>query len=60
MSLMKKRVVSEARKAASRANGRRSRGPATRQGRERIRAANLRHGLYSQAIVICRDIPRTY
>ena len=44
MSLMKKRVMSEARKAASRANGRRSRGPATRAGRERIRAANLRHG----------------
>jgi hypothetical protein len=49
MSLMKKRTMSEARKAASRANGRRSRGPATREGRERIRAANLRHGLYSQA-----------
>ena len=48
MSLMKKRVMSEARKAASRANGRGSRGPATRAGRERIRAANLRHGLYSQ------------
>ena len=49
MSLMKKRVMSEARKAASRANGGRSRGPATHAGRERIRVANLRHGLYSQA-----------
>ena len=49
MSLMKKRSMSETRKAASRANGRRSRGPATPEGRERIRAANLRHGLYSQA-----------
>jgi hypothetical protein len=35
--------------AASQANGRRSQGPATPEGRERIRAANIRHGFYSQA-----------
>jgi len=35
--------------AANQANGRRSHGPATPEGRERIRAANTRHGFYSQA-----------
>ena len=49
MSLMKKRTMTERQKAAARENGGRSRGPATRQGRERIRAANLRHGLFSPA-----------
>ena len=49
MSLMKKRVLSEKQKAAVRANGARSRGIATPDGRERMRAANLRHGLFSQA-----------
>jgi hypothetical protein len=48
MSLMKRRSMTGKQKAAARANGSRSRGPATRQGRENIRAANLRHGLYSQ------------
>ena len=50
MPLMRKRTMTEKQKAAARANGRRSQGPATPQGRERIRAANLPHGLYSQAI----------
>ena len=49
MSLMKKRTMTDRQKAAARANGSKSQGPATRQGRENIRAANLRHGLYSQA-----------
>jgi hypothetical protein len=49
MSLMKRRTMTEKQKAAARENGRRSRGPATREGRERIRVANLRHGLFSQA-----------
>jgi len=49
MSLMKKRTMTEARKAAARANGAHSRGPVTCEGRERIRQANLRHGLFSQA-----------
>jgi hypothetical protein len=35
--------------AASQANGRQSHGPATFEGRERIRTANTRHGFYSQA-----------
>jgi len=49
MSLMKKRTMTDRQKAAARANGSKSQGPATRQGRENIRAANLRHGLYSKA-----------
>jgi len=49
MSLMKKRTLTDKQKAAARANGSRSQGPTTREGRENIRAANLRHGLYSQA-----------
>jgi len=49
MSLRKKPTITAKRVAASQANGRRSRGPATPQGRERIRDANTRHGFYSQA-----------
>jgi hypothetical protein len=49
MSLMKRRTMTERQKAASRENGRRSHGVATLEGREQIRAANLRHGLFSQA-----------
>jgi hypothetical protein len=49
MSLVKRRTMSEKQKAAARANGRLSRGPATPEGRERIRDANLRHGLFSLA-----------
>jgi hypothetical protein len=49
MSLTKKPTITAERVAASRANGRRSHGPATRDGRERIRAANIRHGFYSEA-----------
>jgi hypothetical protein len=49
MSLMKRRTMTDKQKAAARANGRRSQGPTTREGRENIRDSNLRHGLYSQA-----------
>jgi len=49
MSLRKKPTITAKRIAASQTNGRRSRGPATREGRERIRDANTRHGFYSQA-----------
>jgi len=49
MSLMKRRSMTGKQRAAARANGSRSQGPATREGRENIRAANLRHGLFSQA-----------
>jgi hypothetical protein len=49
MSLRKKPTITDKRLAASQANGRRSQGPATPEGRERIRAANIRHGFYSQA-----------
>ena len=41
--------MTEKRISANQANGRRSQGPATREGRERIREANTRHGFYSQA-----------
>jgi hypothetical protein len=64
MSLMKKRTMTEKRKAAARANGTHSRGPATRAGRERIGAANLRHGLYSQsesrALACLGDEPKDF
>jgi hypothetical protein len=49
MSLRKRPTITDKRVAASQANGRRSHGPATPEGRERIRAANIRHGFYSQA-----------
>ena len=49
MSLRKKSTMTEEKISANRANGKHSRGPATLAGRERIRAANIRHGFYSQA-----------
>jgi hypothetical protein len=49
MSLRKKSTMTEESIAARQANARQSRGPATPAGRERIRAANTRHGFYSQA-----------
>jgi hypothetical protein len=49
MSLTKKRRTTEKRAAASRANGKLSHGPATPNGRGRIREANTRHGFYAQA-----------
>ena len=48
MTLMKRRKMMERQKAAARENGRRSHGPATPEGREQIRAATLRRGLFSQ------------
>ncbi len=49
MSLLRKRTLTPQRLAAFQSNGRHSCGPATPEGIERIRAANLRHGFYSQA-----------
>ena len=49
MSLTKKPTMTKKRIAANKANGKLSHGPATPEGRERIRAANIRHGFYSQA-----------
>jgi hypothetical protein len=49
MSLRKKPTLTGKGVAASRANGRLSRGPVTREGRERIRDANTRHGFYSKS-----------
>ncbi len=48
MSLMKRRTMTDKRIAAAKANGGRSQGPATREGRENVRAAHLQHGLYAQ------------
>jgi hypothetical protein len=55
MSLMKRRTMTEKQKAAAKANGSRSRGPSTREGRENIRAAHLRHGLYAQTDDVVLD-----
>jgi len=49
MSLTKRHMTPK-RIAASRANGRGSRGARTPQGRARAAAANLRHGFYSEAL----------
>jgi len=48
MSLLKKRHMSAARLAALEKNRQHAHGPVTAAGRERIRAANLQHGFYSQ------------
>ena len=49
MSLRKKSTMTEESIAAHQANGKQSHGPATFEGRERIRTANTRHGFYSPA-----------
>ena len=49
MSLRKKATMTEEKLFANRFNGKRSEGPATPEGRERIREANTRHGFYSAA-----------
>jgi hypothetical protein len=48
MSLIKKQSMTEENRAAHQRNGRQSRGAATAEGKERSRAANLRHGFYAQ------------
>ncbi len=49
MSLVKKPTMTPRKLAAARGNARLSRGPATPEGRERVRAAHLIHGFYSEA-----------
>jgi hypothetical protein len=49
MSLVKKHALTQKKLAANRRNQKLSHGPATAQGRERLRAAHLRHGFYAQA-----------
>jgi hypothetical protein len=49
VSLVKKHAMTEKKLAANRRNQKLSHGPATAAGRERIRAAHLRHGFYAQA-----------
>ena len=48
MSLTRKPAMTEKNRAAHQRNGPQSRGAATPEGKERSRAANLRHGIYSQ------------
>ncbi len=48
MALVQTPEMTEKNLAAHRQNGRQSRGAATPQGKERARAANLRHGYYSK------------
>jgi hypothetical protein len=49
MSLVKKPTMTEKKIAANRRNRNLSRGPVTEEGKERIRAARLRHGVYSKS-----------
>jgi len=49
MSLVKSPRMTEKKLAANRRNRKLAHGPATAKGRERIRAAHLRHGFYAQA-----------
>jgi hypothetical protein len=49
MSLIKKHQMTEKQLAANRRNQKLCNGPATDEGRERIRAAHLRHGFYAPA-----------
>ena len=49
MSLVKKPEMTEENLAAHRANGAHSRGAVTPEGKARVAAANLRHGLYAKA-----------
>jgi len=48
MSLVKDPVMTEKNRAARQRNGQKSRGAVTPEGKERARAANLRHGCYSK------------
>jgi hypothetical protein len=48
MSLVRSPKLTEKKVAANERNRNRSHGPATDEGRERIRAAHLRHGFYAQ------------
>lgn len=48
MSLMKQAQSTDKKSASRRRNGRQSRGAKTAEGKERIRAANLKHGYYSK------------
>jgi hypothetical protein len=48
MSLIKKHALTDKDRAARQRNGNKSRGAATPEGKERARAAHLRHGFYAQ------------
>ncbi len=48
MALIKNHKKTEENRSARRRNGRQSQGATTEEGKERSRAANLKHGYYSQ------------
>jgi len=57
MSLRKKQTMTRRKISANQSNGKHSKCPATPAGRERIRAANIRHGFYSQAEAVALLCP---
>ena len=64
MSLTTKREMTESSLSAHRTNGRKTRGPATAEGKARSAAAKLRHGFYSQtrdeALIALGEDPAEY
>ena len=64
MSLVQSPEMTEKKLTAQRANGRKSRGPATRRGRANSAKANLRHGFYStsraDALIALGEDPEDY
>ena len=52
MPLIKRNQITEKQLAANRLNQQLSNGPATDEGRERIRAAHLRHGFYADDVEV--------
>ncbi len=64
MPLIKHLKSTDRNTAARRSNGRKSRGATTTEGKERIRAANLKHGYYSklraEALVSLGEDPREF
>jgi hypothetical protein len=55
-----KKQTTEAQKEASRANGARSRGPKTPEGKERASLAKLKHGLCSERLFLPDEDPLQY
>ena len=54
---MPEKIISEARKAAARANGAKSRGPITPEGKARSSMNGLTHGLTMKALLLPEECP---